>query len=151
MKTFLHVGTNDLCLSSFGKIYFRIQINSIAQHLPPDPVFLHSVTDMISIAFFFLLCLCEYTHAPFNMSPFRSMYVQLSICDRHLIITICSSAELSQARFVSLTSWTRRMGVRHEVSGLAHTGDLYLFPLLALTRCITHLRVNSASPNTPLV
>ena len=173
------MGTKDPYLSSSGKIDFRIQctismwekidphphqvkpipvqvlwqVCFIAQHLPPDSVFLCALADMIIIAFFFLLRPGEYTDAPSDTFPFRSMYVQLSIDDRRLDIAMCSLAELSQARFASLTFTDQKNGVRGEVTGLACSGDPYPCPVLALIliRHITHLWANSASSNTPIV
>ena len=111
-QAFLHVGTEDPQLSSYGNIDSRIQhtilawenidplphwvepvlvqvlrqVCFIAQHLPPDSAFLRAVADMIVIAFFFLLRPGEYTDAPSDTSPFWSMDLQLSVGDCRLDI-----------------------------------------------------------------
>ena len=51
------------------------------------------------------------------------MDIQLSIGDRRLHIPMCSLAELSQARFASLTFTNQKNRVHGEVIGLAHSGD----------------------------
>ena len=71
-------------------VRFLRWIYFIARHLPPDPVFLRTVADMIIIVFFFLLRPGEYTDAPSNTPLFRFMDTQLSIGDRRLDIVTCS-------------------------------------------------------------
>jgi len=105
---------------------------------------------MIIIAFFFLLRPGEYTDAPSDTVPFTLGNVQLFIGPRRLDLNTTPIAELSQARFASLTFGDQKNGVRGEVIGLARSGDPYVCPVLAIVRRVIHLRTHSAPLDTPL-
>ena len=126
------------------------RIGVIAQHLPLASQFLRAVADMIIIAFFFLLRPGEYTDAPSDTTPFTFGDVQLFIGHRRLDLNTTPIAELSQARFASLTFGDQKNGVRGEVIGLARSGDPYVCPVLAIIRRVVHLREHSAPFDTPL-
>lgn len=173
-QTFLHVGATDPRLNSINTIDFRLQrtlkawkttdpaplrvkpipitvirhISVLSQtshaHLP---IFC-ATTDMIIIAFFFLLRPGEYTDN--NKDPFRLQDVQLFIGPTRLNLATASTEQLRQARFASLTFTTQKNGVRGEVIGLACSGDPYLCPVKALIRRVLYLRQHSAPPTTPI-
>jgi len=168
------VGADDPCLNSANNVDFRLQrtINSWKSNDPaplrvkplPISVLRHlavrasttdtadvlfcAATDMIIVAFFFLLRPGEYTDN--NNTPFRLADVQLFIGDTRLNILDASPTLLSQARFASLTFTNQKNGVRGEVIGLARSGDPFLCPVLAIIRRILYLWQHNATPSTPL-
>ena len=91
-----------------------------------------ATTDMIIIAFFFLLRPGEYTDNPNN--PFRLADVQLFIGHTRLHLANAPTSQLQQARFASLTFTNQKNGVRGEVIGLACSGDPFLCPVKAIVR-----------------
>ena len=107
-----------------------------------------ATTDMIIIAFFFLLRPGEYTDNPNN--PFRLADVQLFIGHTRLHLANAPTSQLQQARFASLTFTNQKNGVRGEVIGLACSGDPFLCPVKAIVRRVIYLRSHNATPDTPL-
>jgi hypothetical protein len=107
-------------------------------------------TDMIIIAFFFLLRPGEYTNSASDTTPFTIADVQLFIGGRRLHIPTSTDAELLTATFASLTFTTQKNGVRGEVIGLGLSGDAYLCCVRACARRVIHLRTHNASATTPL-
>ena len=175
-QTFLTVGAEDPRYNSIGKIDFRIQrmiaawkkedppagrvkpipiqvikrIAFIAQHLQPTALTLLATSDMIIIAFFFLLRPGEYTDAPSDTTPFRFCDVQLMIGAIRLNILTCPIEELLQATSATLTFTTQKNGVENEVIRQGRSGDPFLCPVLAIVRRVRHLRERNAMPHTPL-
>jgi len=177
-QTFLSVGASDPRLNTASKTDFRIQrmlaawkkqdppatrvkpvpisvirrIAYVAQHLPPNSHLLLAVTDMIIIAFFFLLRPGEYTDTTItDTTPFTFQDVQLSIGDKRLDLQLASEAELLHtSTSVSLTFTTQKNGIPNEVIRLGRTGDPFLCPVMAIARRILHLRRAQAPPTTPL-
>ena len=173
-QTFTVVGAPDPRLTSQGGMDFRLthQIHYYKkQDPPPDRVkpvpvtvllwILHAasisvhagsiaITDMIALAFFFLLRPGEYTSTPSETTPFHLADVWLSTGGVYLDIFKASDAALDSATFVSLTFTTQKNGVRGEVIGLGHSGNPYLCPVLAIVRHIKHLHTYGALPDTPL-
>jgi hypothetical protein len=172
-QTFLNMGAKDPRLNSAFQINFRIQrtlrawkqkdpaplrvkpipitvIRNIAVSATSDVVdsAFHAASDMIIIAFFFLLRPGEYTDN--DGDPFRLEDVQLFIGDTRLPLMTAPESELRLARFASLTFTTQKNGVRGEVIGLACSGDPYLCPVQAIIRRVLYLRRHSAPPTTPL-
>ncbi len=107
-----------------------------------------ATTDMIILAFFFLLWPGEYTDN--DNTPFCLKDVQLFIGPRCLNLQISSAAELTQALFGSLTFTDQKNGVRGKVIGQASTGNCFVCPVKALVRCILYLRSHDLPPTTPL-
>lgn len=155
-QTFQGVGSPDPRLNIFGKVDFRlsrmisawkkqdpppnrvkpvpirvIQAISFVAEASTDPLVV-GISDMITIAFFFLLRPGEYTATKSDTQPFDFKSVQLFIGDHRLNLLTASNAELLSATFVSLTFEKQKNGVKGEVIGLAKSGDPYLCPVKAI-------------------
>ena len=91
--------------------------NIITQHLPASLARdkLRAATDMIIVAFFYLLRPGEYTDAPLDTTTVTLGGVQLSIGDVCLDVLTTSEATLFQSRFLSFTFTTQNNGVGNEV------------------------------------
>mmetsp|Transcript_12729 Transcript_12729/g.20974 ORF Transcript_12729/g.20974 Transcript_12729/m.20974 type:complete len:262 (-) Transcript_12729:486-1271(-) len=122
----------------------------VAQALPPNSFFLEAVTDMIIIAFFYLLRPGEYTDSKSDTKPFTLGDVQLFIGPTRLNLDTATDAELRMARAASLTFTTQKNGIPNEVIKLGRSGDPFCCPTFALVRRVIHLRSNNAPPHTPL-
>jgi len=107
-----------------------------------------AISDMIVIAFFFLLRPGEYTDN--NNNPFRLADVQLFIGETRINLTSAPIEQIQQARFASLTFTNQKNGVRGEVIGLARSGDPYVCPVQAIIRRVLYLRQHSAPGTTPI-
>ena len=113
--------------------------------------FQKGVSDMITLAFFFLLRPGEYTDTNSESTPFTLGDVQLWIGPNHrLDLKTATAAELRTATFATLTFTTQKNGVRGEVIGLGLSGDPLLCPVGALVRRILYLRSHGATDKTPL-
>ncbi len=93
-----------------------------------------ATTDMIILAFFFLLRPGEYTDN--DNTPFCLKDAQLFIGPCCLNLQISSMAELTQACFGSLTFTDQKNGVRGKVIGQALMGNCCVCPVKALVRCV---------------
>jgi hypothetical protein len=105
-----------------------------------------ATTNMIILAFFFLLWPGEYTNN--NKIPFCLKDVQLFIGPCSLNLLTLSTAELAQACFGSLTFTDKKNGVRGKAIGQALTGNSFICPVKALVRHILYLRSHNAPPST---
>lgn len=173
-QAFLNVGAEDPRLNSAHQIDFRLQrmikswkssdpaplrvkpipiqvirrVATLSQLSSANDSLYQATTDMIILAFFFLLRPGEYTDN--DNTPFCLKDVQLFIGPRCLNLQTSSAAELAQARFGSLTFTDQKNGVRGEVIGQASTGDSFVCPVKSLVRRILYLRSHNAPPTTPL-
>ena len=173
-QAFLQVGAVDPRLNSAHKIDFRLQrtlkawkssdpapdrvkpipitvirrIATLAQTTMAGDTTFCAISDMIVIAFFFLLRPGEYTDN--NNNPFRLADVQLFIGDTRINLSTAPLEQVQQARFASLTFTNQKNGVRGEVIGLARSGDPYVCPVQAIIRRVLYLRQHSAPSNTPI-
>lgn len=95
-----------------------------------------AISDMIAIAFFFLLRPGEYTATKSDTQPFDFKSVQLFVGDHRLNLRTASVPTLLSATFASLTFEKQKNGVEGEVIGLAKSGDPYLCPVKAIARRI---------------
>jgi hypothetical protein len=107
-----------------------------------------ATTDMIILAFFFLLWPEEYTDN--DNTPFCLKDVQLFIGPRCLNLQTSSAAELTQACFGSFTFTDQKNGVHSKVFGQASTGNSFVCLVKALVRRVLYLRSQNAPPTTPL-
>jgi hypothetical protein len=132
-------GAPDPRKDNFGGIDFRIQRQIKSYHKVGDPprrvkpipitiilyILAHAfgvarneediaISDMIAIAFFFLLGPGEYTGTTADDTPFRLEDVALYICDRQLDVMTASTAELDAAISVSYKLTTQKNGTRDE-------------------------------------
>ena len=173
-QTFLGVGADDPRLNSAGDIDFRLKrmIAAWKKEDPPPhrvkPVptqvlrriavlasqsscpIIQATSDMIILAFFFLLRPGEYTATASETQPFELQHVQLFIGSRRINFSTATDAEILESRFCSLTFDKQKNGVRGEVIGLGLSGDPLLCPVRALGRRIIHLRTHNAPITTPL-
>eukprot|EP00956_Cyclotella_meneghiniana_P040451 scaffold195779_cov33-Cyclotella_meneghiniana.AAC.2 len=105
----------------------------LAQHSLNSSSHIVATSDMIILAFFFLLRPGEYSDTDSRDSdPFRLCDVQLFIGDRRLDLFRDSEALLLQSRFASLTFTTQKNGIEGEVIGLACSGDPYVCPVKSI-------------------
>lgn len=173
-QTFQGVGSPDPRLNTFGKVDFRLSrmISAWKKQDPPphrvkpvpirviraisfvaqastDPLVV-GISDMITIAFFFLLRPGEYTATNSDTQPFQFKSVQLFIGDYRLNLQTASASQLLSATFAALTFDKQKNGVEGEVIGLAKSGDPYLCPVKAIARRLIHLRQHNVSQDTPL-
>lgn len=113
-----------------------------------------ATTDMIIIAFYFLLRPGEYVDKNRNAEendPFRLADTQLFDVGQHrLDLSTASDEQLLAATSASLTFTTQKNGVRGEVISLGRSGDPYICPVLAIARRIIYLRNNNAPEDSPL-
>ncbi len=110
--------------------------------------FYQATTDMIILAFFFLLQPGEYTDN--DNTPFCLKDVQLFIGPCCLNLQTSSAAKLTQACFGSLTFTDQKNGIRGKVIGQASPGDSFVCPVKALVQHVLYLRFQHAPPTTPL-
>jgi hypothetical protein len=103
---------------------------------------------MIILAFFFFLRPGEYTDNDNTLFCLKD--VQLFIGPRCLNSQTSSAAELTRARFGSLTFTDQKNGVRGEVIGQALMGNSFVCPVKALVRRVLYLQSHNAPPTTPL-
>jgi hypothetical protein len=172
-QTLAAVGTPDPRLNSFGQIDVRLsslwqswkrtdppptrvkpipvqvlrQLVDTTRHLA-DPM-MSAVSDMIILAFFFLLRPGEYTGTSSNTTPFTLRDIQLFIASQRVNLLTCSDAILESTTFGTLEFTTQKNGVRGEVIGLGST-PAYFCPVKALQRRVLHLRRHSAPSTTPI-
>jgi hypothetical protein len=134
-QTFLSMGTIDPRLTRQSKIDFRLQ-RQLAAYTKEDPlpnrvkpvpvsVIQHvadaahashkdgnlAIADMISLAFFFLFRLGEYTGSISDTSPFRFCDVQLIIRGCRLQLQTAPKVAIQSATFATLTFTTQKNGV----------------------------------------
>ena len=89
---------------------------------------LQAVTDIIIIAFFFLLWIGEYTGTKSDISPFRLSDLTFSVIYTMFDTATSTDNELATAVFLILIFATHKNGVRGEKIGHGATGDPLLFP-----------------------
>ena len=111
---------------------------------------LQAVTDIIIIAFFFLLRPEEYTGTKSYSAPFHLSDVTFSVGRMLFDTATATDNELDAAVFVILVFTTHKNGVQGEKIGHGATKDPILFPKEALQRRVAHLRQNGAPADTPL-
>jgi hypothetical protein len=109
-----------------------------------------AISDMIVMAFFFLLRPGEYTATPSDTTPFRMCDVQLFIGPVRIDPATADEQSLWSATFASLTFTNQKNSVRGEIIGLGRSGDPQFCPVLTIVRRILHLRDQNAPPETPL-
>jgi hypothetical protein len=121
----------------------------LSQLLSASDLLYQAPTNMIILAFFFLLWPGEYTDN--NKTPFCLKDVQLFIGPSSLNLQTLSTATFAQACFGSLTFTDQENGVRDKVIGQALTGNSFICPVKALVRHVLYLQSHNAPPTTPLL
>lgn len=173
-QAFASVGAPDPRKDAIGKIDFRLtrQLRSYDRSDPPpgrvkpipfsvvsriamvastsDSDSINAISDMVILAFFFLLRPGEYTANTSDTEPFRLEDVRVRSGGIYLDIENCSFAELDSADFVTLIFTTQKNGVKGEVIGHGRSAHYLCCPVGAVIRRIKHLRTHNAPLNTPL-
>jgi hypothetical protein len=108
-----------------------------------------AISDMVILAFFFLLRPGEYTGTSSNTTPFALRDIQLFIGRSRVPLLTCPEPLLAATTFGTLEFTTQKNGVRGEVIGLGST-PAYFCPVKALQRRVCHLRHHSAPETTPI-
>ena len=170
-QTMASMGAKDARKDSTGAIDFRLSrmfkaytredplphrvkpipvgiIKYIANHSRAQSCKAQAISDMIIVAFFFLLRPGEYTGTTNDDTPFRFLDVQLKIGVRHLDLLNTNPAELWAATSVALTFTTQKNGVRGEVICHGRSGHDVLCPVRSMIRRILHLRHHTANMQT---
>ena len=111
---------------------------------------LQAVTDIIIIAFFFLLRPGDYTGTRSDSTPFCLSDVTFSVGHTVFNTATAMDNELAAATFVILIFSTQKNVVQGEKIGHGATGDPLLCPKEDLRRHVTHLRQQGAPVITPL-
>jgi hypothetical protein len=111
----------------------------------------HAIADMLTFAFYFLLCPGEYaqTSNP-ESTPFRLIDVHLHRGQTRLLHLSCPFHELDSALFVCLEFTNQKNGVRGELIGLSRSGNPVFCPVQACINRVKHLRQHNAHPTSPL-
>jgi hypothetical protein len=109
-----------------------------------------SATDLIWLAFFFLLRPGEYTITGTAPHPFTLADVRLWHHGTPIDPLTASPATLLSATFVILIFTDQKNAVRGEMVGHGRSGDLQACPVLALVQRILHLHTFKAPPHMPL-
>ena len=174
-QTFQHVGTKDPRLNSAGKQDFRLQrtwsswkredpapnrvkpvpiqvirrVAGLAERSQGDAQF-QAASDMIIIAFFFLLRPGEYTDTPSESTPFRLCDSQVFVGEVWIYLATDSLERIQQGTFVSLTFTDQKNGVQGEVIGIGRSGDPYLCPVKAIVWRVLYVWSHNVPPVTPL-
>ncbi len=123
----------------------------VAENLLPTSDLLQATADMIIIAFFFLLCLGEYTDSSStDATLFILTNVQLFIHHCRLDLYTASRAELLQACSASFVFTCQKNGIKNKVLHLGQSGNPFLCHVLALVHGVLHLHHHNAPTTTPL-
>jgi hypothetical protein len=169
------MGFNDPRLLPSGKLHFRLnrQLASYNKQDPPPsrvkpiPIQVlrqachtlrlanhprsHTIADMLTLGFFFLLRPGEYAHSDNpDSAPFRLQDVHLCLHNSRLNHLDGPVEYLRLATFVCLEFTTQKNGVRGELIGLGPSGHPAFCPVQAIINRVIHLRQHNAQPTTPL-
>lgn len=174
-QTMAALGAKDIRRDSSGRIDFRIQrqissfhkTDSPTTRVKPVPVTFithlldlallptavpgrQAVTDMIVVAFYFLLRPGEYTGTTRDDHPFLLKDVQLHHFSRLLNIMQDPIPLIQAANFAALTFTKQKNGTMNErlVHGLS--GDARCCPVQAIIRLVIHHRTHQSTLSTPL-
>jgi hypothetical protein len=110
-----------------------------------------AISDMICIAFFFLLRPGEFTGTTSDDTPFRLQDVGIYIRDQKLDLCQCSDSELDTATSVAYTFTTQKNGTRDESTIQGYSGTSLCCPIRAVVRRIKHRLLKKSTPNAPIV
>jgi hypothetical protein len=122
----------------------------MAQAVLADDAYSMAISDMICLAFFFLLRPGEYTGVASESQPFLLRDVRLTLGHLSLNLDTATAAQLLGASFVTLEFTTQKNSVRGEVIGLGRSGDPSFCPVIACARRVLHLRQFGALATQPL-
>ena len=174
-QTMASLGSKDLRRDSSGRIDFRIQrqissfhkTDSPTTRVKPVPVtFLtylldlalrptlvpgrQAVTDMIVVAFYFLLRPGEYSGTSHDDHPFLLRDVQLFHFSRQLDLLQDPLPLIQASNSVALTFTRQKNGTMNERLIHALSGDARCCPVQAVIRLVLHHRTHRSTLGTPL-
>jgi hypothetical protein len=110
-----------------------------------------ALSDMLLIAFYFLLRPGEYAHSTnVDAAPFRIKHVHFITPTRRLHWASATANEWAQVNKVALEFDRQKNGVRGELVGLAPSGHERWCPVKTLIRRVQALHQQGADQNTPL-
>ena len=109
-----------------------------------------AIADMVSIAFFFLMCPGKYTAPAGENTPFKLVDIQFYVGVRRVLGSVTTGKDLLHTSFVTYTFTTQKNCVRNEVIGLGRSGNPVCCPVSAMTQRIQHIRDHLAPPTAPL-
>ena len=174
-QAYKSMGTRDIRLDATGNTDFRLarQIRCYTKQDPPpkrvkpipiqvvhalveaahaqqphDDAF-DAITDMICIAFFFLMRPGEYTKTS-DDTPFKMQDVKLFIGPVPLDPSTATNAQFEAVTAVSITFTDQKNGVKGEVITHGRTEHPRTCPTRAVVRRIKYLKSIQAPPETPL-
>ena len=108
-----------------------------------------ALTDLMWLAFYFLLRPGEYLHTT-TEHAFRLQDILLRVADVDYSATTIPIPLLDQVTFAGLTFTEQKNGIKGEVIGLTPSGDPHACAVRALARRIQHLREHQARPDAKL-
>ena len=111
---------------------------------------IRAASDLMWIAFFFLLRPGEYTQPAEDSHPFRIRDVRLFVGETLIDHQSGDLAVLDTCTFVSLTFSTQKNGTRGESIGHGHSNNPLACPVRAVASRIRYLRSVNAPSDTPL-
>jgi hypothetical protein len=117
--------------------------------LAGDPVN-QGITDMICLAFLFLLRQGEYTGTSSETQPFSYRDIEFYLGDLRLDKSTATADQLLAATFVTFEFTTQKNSVRGKIIGLGRSGDPHFCPVSAAARHIIALRQAQAPLTQPL-
>jgi hypothetical protein len=109
-----------------------------------------AISDLITIAFYFLLRLGEYTGTISNDTSFCLQEVELHVHDRLLDTLTATLDDLTATTTLFLTFTTQKNGTKGEVIMHGLSGDTLACPIKAAVRRLLHLRLHKPSKSTPI-
>ena len=108
-----------------------------------------SASDMIIMAFFFLLRPREYTDSVLDATPFTLGDVHLFVGTTRLDIINAPDSENHLARAVMLTFTKQKNGVKNKVLRMGLSGNPLVCAVKALTLRVCHLQTHNVLLLTP--
>lgn len=109
-----------------------------------------ALSDMMWLAFFFLLRPGEYTQPATDSHPFRLSDIRLWNNADPVDVFLATADELLHCTFVSLIFSTQKNGTRGEAIGHGATNNPLACPVRSVARRILYLRQFNAPPSTAL-
>jgi hypothetical protein len=175
-QKFARMGAPDIRKDATGSIDFRIQrqlrhyakLDPPPARVKPVPITIiiyilqqaygpvrHddrcAIANIIVIAFFYLLCLGEYTGTTTDDAAFSLADIGLHVGDRRLNLFTAPAHDIFASTAASYTFTTQKNGTRNETITHGRSGDPYCCPVMATIRLVLyHLGRKTVTPKTPI-